>query len=224
MADVQQVYIRDSITGETYFLKAVVAVNPSYTTRVTAYPTSEGTAISDYAYKDPNTLSLSVKDSVFISAKNITRQTDSEAGIRVSVDAFKEQLKTWNTASTRLIVQTRFERFANMVLTSMSWSEGDNNLGIFEPNLSFTEVRIATINTVSIGPFESNVEEVANSSEVATNEKSATATTSDLLGSVSAGATIGALGGAAIGHPFIGGVVGALGGVIKGAGDYFGWW
>lgn len=226
MSEIETFFIRDSSTNVTYFFKGYQSGNVTKNSTITSYTTVEGTPMSDYSYRNLNTLSVSL----------IVSDLNSDGGYSYYEDAvyhkggikeLKELLESWQNDCTLLTIQTRKELFENMCIQSVSFTDDDTNRGAFEPSISFQEQRRAVIRTVTLGPFADPVSRASNVNETSTGSDNGTSVAGEvgnLAGRVTRMALLGAAGGAVVGHPFIGAAVGAVGGIVSYVGSKFGWW
>ena len=226
MQEIQTLFIQDKTTRITYFFKGYTSGQVTKTNTVTTYTTVEGTPMSDYSYKELNKINLSLIVSDINQSGRYTYYVDNVYRTG-GIDDLKELLDSWRTDCTLLTIQTRTEQFDNMYINSVTYSENDDNRGVFNPSISLQEQRRAYINTVQMGPFATPESRAQQVKETSTGVDSGTSTASlvgEGAGTIGSSVLLGASIGAAVGHPLIGAGIGLVAGAIKFAGDKFGWW
>jgi hypothetical protein len=127
----------------------------------------------------------------------------------------KKLLFAWKEEFTRLTIQTRLYQYTNMIITGISFPEDNSNLGQFNPTITFSECRTASIYTEQYGPYDGyeskgtydEEQDLGTSNGVSVGE-----TVVDFGSSIIGGAVAGA----AIGK-FLGGKGVIVGAVIGGA-------
>lgn len=141
---------------------------------VTKYPTEKGTYVTDYKYKNPDT----VRMVGIISSGGMTGYTSvlSRLGTwdrQTAVEMIREKLKDLTRNMTLLNIQTRNAgRRDNMTLTSYEVNETYDNFGSMEVTMNFTEVQ----------RFGASGAVVRNASDTATQESGITMTQAVMLG------------------------------------------
>ena len=65
------IFESDKENGKTYYFRTASNVAPTMRTSLTSYPTTEGTPITDHAYRNPTQVSMSISASLYGSANNI---------------------------------------------------------------------------------------------------------------------------------------------------------
>lgn len=114
---------------------------------VTTHPVANGDIIADHVYDEPK----SVRISGTVDLKPNSFETDSGLAIKSfkEFEAYIEKLKTAGTIFkyTKVLVENSnakelFESQMNIVLTSATFTERINSLGI---SFSFTEIKVATV-------------------------------------------------------------------------------
>lgn len=225
------IFLAEMEGSKKYYLKAVTRINNKITTTLTSYPTTEGTPMSDHAYREPYSISVSIVSSELNSSKNfyyISSDNDNSEVI-IKSDELKKILLDWKENFTRLILQTRHYQFKNMIISDIDWTDDDNTLGKFDPTITFSECRVASVYTEKLGPFNSDEtsgtyndeRDFGNSNGVDVGET---------IGGTLSGAVGGAVAGAVLGSviPGVGNVAGAIiggcYGAIKSFGNKLGWW
>ena len=209
------VSILDNETGIIYYIKSFTTNTTNKTAKITSYATTEGTAISDHAYREPISWEINLELSRFTSADNFY-YIDDNAQVSLSCDKAKLLINKWFKNFTRLTINTRENtdslRFTNMAISSISESENNSNKGIWSPRISFQEVRVATLLTKPI-TFPKTISDAVNNQEPsdASNDQGTHITAGGFFGSLVAGATTGGI----VGKVF--GLKGAVVGAVVGA-------
>mgnify|MGYP007084309091 CR=1 FL=1 len=224
------IFIAEMNSTRKYYLKAVTTINNNLSTTLTSYPTPEGTPMSDNAYREPYSINVSLISSELTQIKNIYYyDEDSKLEKTISSEELKNLLNEWKENFTRLILQTRHYQFTNMIITNMSWSDDSNNLGQFNPSVTFSECRVASVYSEKLGPFEGYESEPKYNPEMSLGNSNG-----NPAGEVAYDTITGALGGAAAGAAIgsvipgigtaIGAAVGGVWGAISSFGKGIGWW
>lgn len=216
------IFIAEMSSDKKYYLKAVTGTQNSSRTTITTYPTTEGTPMSDNAYREPYTITITLTSSELNKSKNIV-DTENENALATDMKLLRDIFFNWKENYTRLIIQTRHKQYTNMIVTDISWNDNNSNLGKFDPTVQLTECRVASIYTEIQGPFKGYESEPTYTPEQYHGNSNGLSITGT-LGGVAAGALIGAKIGGVLGHPIIGAVVGGVGGAIFAFGKGTGWW
>lgn len=141
---------------------------------VTKYPTEIGTNVTEYKYKNPDT----VRMTGVISSGGATGYTSvlSRLGSwdrQTAIEAIRSNLRNLVTNMTLVNIQTRNAgRRDNMTLTSYEVNETYDNFGSMEVTMNFTEVQ----------RFGASGAVVRNASDTATQESGITMTQAVMLG------------------------------------------
>ena len=141
---------------------------------VTKYPTEMGTNVTEYKYKNPDT----VRMTGVISSGGATGYTSvlSRLGSwdrQTAIEAIRSNLRNLVTNMTLVNIQTRNAgRRDNMTLTSYEVNETYDNFGSMEVTMNFTEVQ----------RFGASGAVVRNASDTATQESGITMTQAVMLG------------------------------------------
>lgn len=141
---------------------------------VTKYPTEMGTNVTEYKYKNPDT----VRMTGVISSGGATGYTSvlSRLGSwdrQTAIEAIRSNLRNLVTNMTLVNIQTRNAgRRDNMTLTSYEVNETYDNFGSMEVTMNFTEVQ----------RFGASGVVVRNASDTATQESGITMTQAVMLG------------------------------------------
>lgn len=141
---------------------------------VTKYPTEMGTNVTEYKYKNPDT----VRMTGVISSGGATGYTSvlSRLGSwdrQTAIEAIRNNLRNLVTNMTLVNIQTRNAgRRDNMTLTSYEVNETYDNFGSMEVTMNFTEVQ----------RFGASGAVVRNASDTATQESGITMTQAVMLG------------------------------------------
>ena len=212
----QKIFIEDTTTGKRYYLNSIISISPSKEMNLTNYATTEGTSMTDYAYKSPVRLSLSLKFGELNNFKNAYIVNDNMEKYYPTCSEMKKLLNDWFENKVRLIIQTRVETFENMIISSLSDTESDSNLGIYSASLTLKECRVAKIANIKVGPFATKENKVVNNTETNSGNVEGTSVGTTVL-SIAMAAGAGAMIGSAI--PGIGTLAGAL---VGGAVAFFG--
>lgn len=253
MKDFETLFIRDTSSGITYFFKGYTSGQIQKDNTLTTYATVEGTPMTDYSYPNLRTVTIGLqvsdlnKDGGYYYYRNGVYYSNG-------IESLIELLDSWRINATLLTIQTREERFENMCIRTVSNTEGDDNKGSYEPNITFQEFRRVVIKTAMLGPFISSEERAGSVQEDSAGRDSGTASSAlgETIGSALPGAAIGAGIGMGIGSiipgigtavgGFVGGAIGAFVGLITSdtasmeraqsnyvnnilhMGEYFGWY
>lgn len=230
MDTIQTFYIRDMSTDITYFFDGYLSSDIYEHATITSYPTLEGTPMSDYSYKELNTLTVSLAVSDINTSGRYLTYSNGVYYAQGTAD-LKKLIRSWQADATPLLVQTRTGQYKNMCLQTLSYKENEDSRGTFSPSLTLKEHRRAVLQTITLGPFNSAESRASSITETNTGNDSGTSIASavgEVLGTAASGAVVGAVIGSAVGHPVIGGLVGgavgAVGGAIKVWGRECGWW
>lgn len=222
------IFISEMNSDRKYYLSAVTSIRNNARTTLTTYPTSEGTPMSDNAYREPYTITMSLTSSEFNKSKNIL-DTNEETTLSTDMAKLKQIFFDWRYNFTRLILQTRHMQYINMIITDISWNDDNSTLGKFEPSITFSECRVASIYTEVLGPFDGYESEgTYGAEEYHGNDNGFPVgeVVTGVVGGAAAGALIGSVipgVGTAIGA-VVGGVIGAVWGGVSSYGNYVGWW
>lgn len=141
---------------------------------VTKYPTEMGTNVTEYKYKNPDT----VRMTGVISSGGATGYTSvlSRLGSwdrQTAIEAIRSNLRNLVTNMTLVNIQTRNAgRRDNMTLTSYEVNETYDNFGSMEVTMNFTEVQ----------RFGASGVVVRNASDTDTQESGITMTQAVMLG------------------------------------------
>lgn len=210
--------ITDKNTKLQYICKTTTGVSLSREATSTDYPTTEGAAISDHIYNNPDSLSMNLYVSELYTGDNFVEYNPATGTYRALT---KEQVQLlvdgWYVYHNRLLITTRNyskqKQLDNMVLMSITSTAGNSNKGLWSPSLTFKQMRIATLRTVIID-FPNNSKTYINNSGGGDAGQDNGFTWSGAIGSLTAGAGTGALAGSFVGHPIIGAVAGAVVGLV----------
>lgn len=207
------IFESDKENGKTYYFRTASNVAPTLRTSLTSYPTTEGTPISDHAYRQPAQVSMTISASLYGSANNIFYYNSKGQEVALTSSQVKSLIKEWKDNSYRLTINTRegdkFEKFNNMVITNLSWAEDGTSLGVWQPTISFEEIRIASVLVKQIKfPATKAVKANNNSKSDAGNDQG-TAVATDFFGTIGGYAVKGAFISRITGHPIIGACLGA---------------
>lgn len=218
-ANIDTIYILDTSTRITYFLKGVKSISPEMRSTITEYPVPEGGFVSDHIYADPNSLDFKmISDGLDTTRKSYSVDNSGQVTY-LTYRGLKELLANWQSNGTRLDIQTMHGLFKNMVLTSRSWSESSSSWTKFAPSLSFKEVRIAHTYVTTLDAL--NVRYGADYSRE-TDSGDENGVESSAGSAALGGAAVGAVIGAQFGHTVIGKAIGAaVGGVVGAAVGFF---
>lgn len=222
------IYIAEINTTRKYYLRSVSSIQNKTSKTITSYPTTEGTPMSDHSYRDPYDITVSLMASELSNHKNFY-YIDAGNEVTITAKELKDLLFKWRDEDTRLILQTRQTQYNNMIITDISWADNNNNLGAFNPSITFSECRIASIYTKKLGPFEDETDSPRYNDEQNLGNSNGVNVGADLLdigkstlGAAAAGAAIGSV------IPVIGtgtgALIGGIYGAVKSFGRKLGWW
>ena len=223
----EKVYILDRESNITYYLVGVKSISPQLEATLTQYPIPEGSFISDYSYKNSDSLSFQVISDGYNNVKK-SYYVDADGNSRVlTYEIFRDVIRKWQDDAVRLDIQSVHKLFNSMVLTSISWNEGSGNWSSFKPTLTFTEARIGQLYTVPLSAL--NVVYGADYAQKETpsgTDNGTEVTASSVIGTIAGDAAvaggIGAIIGTVVGGPGVGTAVGAaVGGVVGGVVGFF---
>lgn len=207
------IFESDKENGKTYYFRTASNVAPTLRTSLTSYPTTEGTPISDHAYRNPAQVSMTISVSLYGSANNIFYYNSKGQEVALTSPQVKSLIKEWKDNSYRLTINTRegdkFEKFNNMVITNLSWSEDGTSLGVWQPTITFEEIRIASVLVKQIKFPATKAVRANNNSQSDAGSDQGTAIATDFFGTVGAYAVKGAFKGGITGHPVVGAALGA---------------
>lgn len=221
--------ITDKSTKLQYICKTTTGVSLNREATSTDYPTTEGAAISDHIYNNPDSLSMNLYVSELYTGDNFVEYNPSTGTYRALT---KEQVQLlvdgWYVYHNRLLITTRNyskqKQLDNMVLMSITSTAGNSNKGLWSPSLTFKQMRIATLRTVIID-FPNNSKTYINNSGGGdagqdngfTWEGAASTAGAGALVGISVGKTIGTIVGLFAGSPGAGRAIGAAAGAAVGA-------
>ena len=207
------IFESDKENGRTYYFRTASNVAPTMRTSLTSYPTTEGTPITDHAYRNPTQLSMVISASLYGSANNIFYYNSKGQEVALTSPQVKLLIKEWKDNSYRLTINTRegdkFEKFNNMVITNLTWSEDGVSLGVCEPTISFEEIRIASVLVKQIKFPATKAVKANNNSQSNAGNDQGTAVATDFFGTIGGYAVMGTFMGGITGHPIIGACLGA---------------
>lgn len=128
-----------------YFVSGTMLENTTMSNTFTSYPTIEGTSFSDHYYREPYSLSFTIRASN-ASASLVHILQRREDGVVLTKDLDKreviELVSGWYRNATRLKISSLEPSnhvFERMRLQSYTFTDKDQST--FEPNLSFKETR-----------------------------------------------------------------------------------
>ena len=207
------IFESDKENGKTYYFRTASNVSPTMRTSLTSYPTTEGTPIADHAYINPTQVSMSISASLYGSANNIFYYNSKGQEVALTSPQVKLLIKDWKDNSYRLTINTRegdkFEKFNNMVISNLNWSEDGVSLGVWQPTITFEEIRIASILVKQIKFPATKAVRANNNSQSNAGNDQGTAVATDFFGTIGGYAVKGAFIGGITGHPIIGACLGA---------------
>lgn len=207
------IFESDKENGKTYYFRTASNVAPTMRTSLTSYPTTEGTPITDHAYRNPTQVSMSISASLYGSANNIFYYNSKGQEVALTSPQVKLLIKEWKDNSYRLTINTResdrFVKFNNMVITNLTWSEDGTSLGVWEPTITFEEIRIASVLVKQIKFPATKAVRANNNSQSNAGNDQGTAVATDFFGTIGGYAVKGAFIGGITGHPMIGACLGA---------------
>ena len=214
------IFESDKENGKTYYFRTASNVSPTMRTSLTSYPTTEGTPITDHAYRNPAQISMVISASLYGSANNIFYYNSKGQEVALTSPQVKLLIKEWKDNSYRLTINTResdkFVKFNNMVITNLTWSENGVSLGIWEPTITFEEIRIASVLVKQIKFPATKAVRANNNSQSNAGNDQGTAVAKDFFSTVGGYTTAGAAIGTVLGgHPIIGACLGAAVGFGK---------
>ena len=207
------IFESDKENGKTYYFRTASNVAPTMRTSLTSYPTTEGTPITDHAYRNPTQVSMIISASLYGSANNIFYYNSKGQEVVLTSPQVKLLIKEWKDNSYRLTINTResdrFVKFNNMVITNLTWSEDGTSLGVWEPTITFEEIRIASVLVKQIKFPATKAVRANNNSQSNAGNDQGTAVATDFFGTIGGYAVKGAFIGGITGHPMIGACLGA---------------
>ena len=207
------IFESDKENGKTYYFRTASNVAPTMRTSLTSYPTTEGTPITDHAYRNPTQVSMIISASLYGSANNIFYYNSKGQEVALTSPQVKLLIKEWKDNSYRLTINTResdrFVKFNNMVITNLTWSEDGTSLGVWEPTITFEEIRIASVLVKQITFPATKAVRANNNSQSNAGNDQGTAVATDFFGTIGGYAVKGAFIGGITGHPMIGACLGA---------------
>lgn len=190
--------VEDLYNNNVYYLQGVSNVSGTKRSTVTQYTTPSGTKISDNAFVEPKSLTFSILTShIATNTQKILKSGDKELQ-PLTIQDIKDVINEWQDNAIRLNITTFEGYYPNMILSQTQTTEGDN-LGVWQPTLTFTEVRQADVQYIKLD-FPQDAQEKADG----TSEQDLGADNGTSVGKVIGGAGAGALAGAAIGSFFPG--------------------
>lgn len=207
------IFESDKENGKTYYFRTASNVAPTMRTSLTSYPTTEGTPITDHAYRNPTQVSMVISASLYGSANNIFYYNSKGQEVALTSPQVKALIKEWKDNSYRLTINTRegdkFVKFNNMVITNLTWSEDGVSLGIWEPTITFEEIRVASVLVKQIKFPATKAVKANNNSQSNAGNDQGTAVATDFFGTIGGYAVKGTFIGGITGHPIIGACLGA---------------
>lgn len=213
------IFESDKENGKTYYFRTARNVSPTMRTSLTSYPTTEGTPITDHAYRNPTQISMVISASLYGSANNIFYYNSKGQEVALTSPQVKLLIKEWKDNSYRLTINTResdkFVKFNNMVITNLTWSEDGVSLGVWEPTITFEEIRVASVLVKQIKFPATKAVKANNNSQSNAGNDQGTAVATDFFGTIGGYAVKGAFIGGITGHPIIGTCLGAAVGFGK---------
>lgn len=208
--------VEDLYNNNVYYLTGVSNVSSDKRSTITQYTTPAGPKISDNAFVEPKSLTFSILTShIATNNQKILRSGSNELN-ELNIQDIKDIINEWQDKAIRLNITTFEGYYPNMVLSHTQITEGDN-LGIWQPTLTFTEVRQAQVRYVHLDFPADALEKANGNSEQQLGNDNGTS-----VGTVLGSAASGALAGAAIGSFFpgpgtaIGAGIGAVVGFFTG--------
>jgi len=219
----ERFFIVDRDLNRTYYLVGIKNARPNKNVTITEYPVPEGGKIADHAYLEPKSLSINIiSDSLDVIRKSYYIGEDGSP-VTISSKDFKDILDGWYRNHSRLTIQTMQDRFENMRLEGISWSEDNNNWTNFSPTINFKEVKTATVYTTTVAALDLSARANymyerstgTNNGVAVGSGKSAASVAGGILADAAVGAGIGAVIGSVV--PVIGTGVGAIIGGVGGA-------
>lgn len=204
----------NTVTSHMYLLSGISGISGGKQSTVTQYTTPSGKKISDHMYINPRTLSFTLNTSNIAMNPNKHYENSVLVNDFSDVEHIKSTINKWIDNGYRLNIQTFEDRYKNMVLTDVSLNEDSSGIGVWSPTLTFTEVRVAKVETIQLEFPKSNHESANENSTQPTGPDNGNdaGVAGNVLGNIGSGAMLGA----AIGSFFpgygtlIGGAIGAV--------------
>lgn len=211
----KQFLIEDRYSGNIYYFMGVSQVSGNRRSTVTQYPTASGKKISDNVFVEPQNLSFSLLTSrLAMTPQKILRAGSSEL-TELTVQDIKEVITDWQFNANRLNITSFEGYYPNMVLSGIQVQEGES-LGLWQPTLTFTEVREATVEITKL-QFPKDAQEQADGNDEQALGADNGWSASD-YGSVIGAGAVGLLGGVGVGIA----IGTAIGTVVPGPGNVIG--
>lgn len=140
--------IRNDVTPSQVFqFQTVSSFSGNTTSTITTYPTTEGTPRADNIYINPTTFTVNV---MIGGSENVNDEWGVGADRPINA---RETLRKLMMEAVPLTIVTPQGEYTNMFLTSISPSSTPQNAYNFSAGLSFSELFIATYQTIVAGPF-----------------------------------------------------------------------
>jgi len=138
--------------NKTYRFDMVENQSSNHKLSLTRYPVQDGTPITDHAFKEPETINMSVS----VSDIELSSYDNSFSDVNSRAEKALKIIKGWQDKVLLLTVQTKFLKYENMVLESISEASNNKNKNKLNASLTFRKIRIAKMEEIVVGPFETD--------------------------------------------------------------------
>lgn len=206
--------IEDLYHNKLYYFCGIESPQIHKHATVTQYSTSSGTKISDNSYVEPKAISFTLYLSDIASNTQKVLDNSTQRLNELSRDTIQNVVNEWMDTAIRLNITSFTTHMENMILEDISYPE--KALGIYQPTLSFIEVRQANADYITI-KFPRNSKELASGSgeqNIGANNGISAGDVGAVVGTTASGALVGAAIGSVI--PGIGTAAGAVIGGVYG--------
>ena len=135
-----------------YYFDAILKVEHNSSRRITEHPVQTGADITDHSYQLASVVSfeIGVSDSMDIFDST---QDWSQFDVVKSINAFKTLL-TIQKSGLPLLVQTRLNKYTNMLIESINTKEDNKTCDSFRATINFREAIIVTGSTTKVNSKE----------------------------------------------------------------------
>lgn len=137
----------DTTPSQVYQFQTISSFSGNTTSTITTYPTTEGTPRADNIYINPTTFTVNV---MVGGSENISDEWGVGEDRPINT---RETLKKLMEDAIELTIITPQGEYNNMFLTSIAPSSTQQNAFNFSAGLTFSELFVATYQTIVAGPF-----------------------------------------------------------------------
>lgn len=146
---------------QNFFFDAVFVTDHSTQRQITSHPVQWGAAITDHSYQEPASVSLQIGMSDVMDSFESNQY--ASASISKSVNAYR-MFVDLQKKGTPVILNTKLQRYANMIIRSITTSDDSTTTHSLRATISFQEILIGETSKVrkTLYPAETTPESLKN--------------------------------------------------------------